>query len=65
MLTDKELLTLNDRLADILCYVTGFHNGIVSNPNGNQKQRQAMIELCIFVMKRAQEQKDVVSKSLK
>lgn len=44
-----DLVTLNDRLADVLCHMQGFKAGIHANVGGNQEQRRALLRHCEYV----------------
>jgi hypothetical protein len=44
-LSDAETLVLHDRLADVLCLVSGFKAGVLANPNGNQRARDALLRI--------------------
>tara|TARA_R110000751_G_scaffold248544_1_gene348286 strand:- start:286 stop:534 length:249 start_codon:yes stop_codon:yes gene_type:complete len=43
-LSNEDYERLNDVLADILCLNEGFKIGLLSNPNGNSKQRDALMK---------------------
>lgn len=63
-MTDDELLTIHDRIADVTCIVAGFKYGIDANPNGNQKQREALLKLSDFILVTLQGPKELLRKEM-
>ena len=64
-ITNEEMTTLNDRLADVLVYVKGFDAAIRSqNTGGNKEARQGLLDMCDYITRNLRESKGLVQKSL-
>ena len=63
-MNEKDLITLNDRLADVLVVTKGFKLGVLANPNGNNKQREALLELIEYIEGNLNTSKGLVRKAI-
>lgn len=61
---NKDLMELNYRLADVLVYIKAFEDGVNSNPYGNDKQKNALLNLCNWLNSNLKDSKTIVSRSI-
>lgn len=64
MLEQTDLRFLNDRLADVLVMIKWFKAGILANPNWNQDQKKALIDMSDYIYNTLVESKKKIQKAL-
>ena len=63
-MTDKDLITLNDRLADVLVYIKGYKVACQSMSGGNKEVKQAQLDLCNWIESNLTASKKLLSREI-